>query len=135
MNKLHHFWSILMTWSIKTNLPLLLYLAYLPGFALCAVLIQNPFGCLGYIILLFFELWEIKALDNIDGRLSEIFLPVIIMHPYLCVLYHIMDSIIFMIQPNRIFTLSDSMLLSIRLLYVCVAFFCIILRKIYRTRQ
>lgn len=113
--------SFLWDWSIKTGLPLLLYLAFLPGFTLCAVFLEIPFGFLGLVIILTIELWELKALDDLDGKLSEVFTPILVMFPYVCASGHFVCMLYNWIQPNAYMVLTDKSLIHIWIIYVTAA--------------
>lgn len=115
--------------SIKTNLPLLLYLAFLPGFLLWVLLVEKPFGVLWLLTFLTLVLWELKALDDHDGKLSEVFKPILVMFPYVCLSGHFAYLIYKWILPNTNIVTTDKTLTDIWIMYVTVALICIIVSK------
>ena len=118
--------------SGKTGYPLYWLWLYLPGFVLAAVLIPKPLKLIGSLALFFTELWEIGMLHTIANRVSVIFLPVIIMHPFIISIIHLCSLLFVIIGLGKSMVIPDESLLKLRLGYVIAAYVGIALSVILR---
>ena len=77
-------------------------------------------------------LWELKALDDHDGKLSEVFKPILVMFPYVCLSGHFAYLLYKWVLPNINIVTTDKALTEIWIVYVTVAWICIIFSKTKR---
>lgn len=125
----------MLKYTSKFDFPVFLLIFYIPGYLLTAVLVQNPYGIFGNIILLIGELLEIKLLYSEKEILSKVFLPLIVLHPCLCAYFQIRNWLILKIRPDAVLILTGEMLLRVRTAYVGVAFICVTVQLVIRKIQ
>lgn len=121
--------------SEEIGYPLFWLLFYLPGFVLAIILIPKPLKAIGYLGLLFTELWEIGMLHTIGNRISLLFLPVIVMHPLIISTAHIFTQLTLKAGFSKDAGIPDESLLRLRIVYVIVAYVGITISVILREKR
>lgn len=129
------FREFLLRYTNKLQFPVFLLVFYVPGYLLTAILVSNPYGVFGNVILLIGELLEMKILYSEKGILSKVFLPLIVLHPSLCTFFQIRNWLILILKPDAVLTLTGKTLLRVRTAYVGVAFVCVIVLLVIRKIQ
>lgn len=121
--------------SEETGYPLYWLLLYLPGFVFAIILMPKPLKIIGYLGLLFTELWEIGMLHTIANRISLLFLPAIVMHPLIVSTAHVFTQLALKAGFSKDAGIPDESLLWLRIGYVIVAYVGITISVILKERD